>query len=683
MKRFTKLFLALCMVGLMITVASCNDVVKTYKVMFETKGGTAVKTIVVEENKELEYPTNPTKEGFNFDGWYLDDNYSEKAPVPFVVTKDVTLYAKWEATETTQILVNTVEQRASFELFNDNKEEKENKRTEFFDLTKPYYVGDDNAWQVKPFVSFVKRNTITSDIEYNVQVSTWEYEIVINEVGEAGTLIVIDDSLIEKIDNVNCTIDFSEKAIGKTFQVQVTPKGLTPKQEQNKEKYTVKFVCQVEDGYNVYDAKELGYIDTRTTGETGEAWQAFKKANNMDVNYKPANLFFQNNINITTDSVPSCFFYTKEEIGNASDAEIAVGSLKDYEEFYNRDMLENETLGIYGNYFTLSVAEIPLVVRNSNKPTEEGRATSHSQIFYFYGHETSRITMEEINFIGNAPRVEDMRKAGGIICMKVNTQEFYAYNNISTSWYIPYFANGTSKRFEINKCKAYDSFNCFIYSWGSGDVHVIDSEMIGAGGPIVIQDHYKPGEENQRISKTYFENCKLESYVSGTEGWFISVGATSAAMAIKQLDAAFMPFGRSILKESADGTTYFNCIVINKASTAEGPTAIKCEGVVQIDNNPAFNYGADDPYVKGFLDTIYSYNAPAIQTSAVDAKNSVNDYAYVTQKGITNTKNEQIMDPTHAAFKGDYICIYYMGMAIVLGYNNMNGTSHEIYTPTK
>lgn len=683
MKKLTKLFLAFCMVALITVVTACNNEKKTYKVTFETNGGSIVKSISVEENKELTFPTDPTKEGYKFLGWYLDEKLENKVPTPYVVTENITFYASWEMTETTEILVNAVEQRVSFDLFTSNKSVKENKKTEYFDLTKPFMVGDDNPWVVKPSVSFARRNKIDGSVEFNVQVPSWTYEIVLNEVLEDGTTKEAATELIDKIDVVNCTIDFSEKAIGKLFQVKVTPTGLTTKQQENKDKYTVSFECLVGDGFNAYDPKDLGYIDARTTGADGEAWQAFKKENNMDVNYRPANIYFQNDMNVTVDSVPSYFFYTKEEIGNASDAAIAVGSLKDYEEFYRRDMLENETLSIYGNYFSLNVGSIPLVVRNGNKPTEIGRATSHSQMFYFTGAESSKITMEEINFKGNAPRVEDMRKSGGLICMKVRTQEFYAYNNISTSWYIPYFADGTQKRFEINKCKAYDSFNCFLYSWGSSDVHFVDSEMIGAGGPVVIQDHYQPGSENERLSKTYFENCVLESYVSGTEGWFTSVGATSAALAIKNLDKAFMPFGRSILKESADGTSYFNCIVINKASTAEGPTAIKCGGSVQIDDYPAFNYGADDPYVKKFLDDLYASNAPALQTSAADPKNSINDYAFISQVGITDKEQKQILDPNHAVFKGDYICIYYMGMAIVLGYNNMNGTAHEIYTPAK
>lgn len=678
MKKITKLFLTLCMVGIIIVISACtDDTIKSYKVTFETNGGSIVKAIAFKENEELKLPTDPTKEGYEFVGWYLDNTFNEELPTPYIVTKNVTLYAKWQQEEhDIEILVNTVSKRHSFETYNLNKSEKDNKNTEFFDLTTPYYVGDDNPFRVEPTVTFASRDVVTKEIiDYDVKVASWSYVITVKLEGEDVTT----SEYVEAVDKVKCTVDFSEKAIDKTFTIEVYPEKLTEKQIENISKYTTSVTCQVKDGYNIYDAKELGYVDSRKTGKQGEAWVAFKNENNMDVDYLPKNIFFQCDINITKEAVPSCFFWSEEEVKGAADYDRALGSLKDYEEFYYRAFGENETLGIYGNYFTLDVSDIPVVVRENDKITETGKAISHSQVFYFEGAESSNIRMEGINFIGNAPRVEDMTKAGGIICMKVNTQTFTAYNNISTSWYISYFPNGTSKRFEINKCKAYDGYNCFVYNYGSGDVHIIDSEMVGAGGPIVIQDHFKPGEENQRISKTYFENCKLESYVAGTEGWFTSVGATSAATAIKALDVAFLPFKRSILKESADGTTYFNCIVINKSSTAQGPTAIKCEGFVQIDDNVAFDYGANDPYVKGLIDTTFSYGAPALQTSKGQ---TITDVAYIGQTGIVDYQNKQILDPSHNVFQGDYICIYYNGMAIVLGYNNY-GTAHEIYTPEK
>lgn len=677
MKKITKLFLALCMISLVILTACTNDVTKSYKVIFETNGGSKINTIAVKENSELKLPTDPSKTGYEFVGWYLDEELEEELPTPYVVTKNVTIYAKWEQVkQEIEILVNTVSQRYSFETFNLNKSEKENKRKEFFDLTTPYLVGDDNPFKLAPTVTFASRDVKTGTIiSYDAEVESWNYVITVKLDGEDVTT----SEYVEAIDKVNCSVDFSDKAIDKEFVVEVYPEGLTEKQITNISKYTTVMTCKVGDGYNVYEAKELGYLDNRTTGAEGEAWTNFKEENKMNVNYVASNIYLHNDINVTSKSLPSYFFYSEEEVKGAADYSRALGSLKDFTSLYQKTLNENEMFGIYGNYFTLNTSEIPMVVRENGKITDEGKSISHSQAFYFNGAESSTVRMEGINFVGNAPRVEDMKKAGGLICMKVETQAFVGYNNISTGWYISYFANGTSKRFEINKCKAYDAYNSFIYSWGSGDVHVIDSEMIGAGGPIVIQDHYRPGDVNERISKTYFENCVLESYVAGTEGWFTSVNATAAASQIKSLDAAFNPFKKSILKESADGTTYFNCIVINKASNSEGPTAIKCGGLVQIDDGVAFDYGANDPYIKGLIDTTFGYGAPALQTSK---GTTITDVAYIGQTGIVDYQNQQIVDPTHNIFQGDYICIYFNGMAIVLGYNNY-GTSHELYTPEK
>lgn len=63
----------------------------TYKVTFNTNGGTNIKQIKAEPNEELTLP-ECTKEGYLFDGWYLNN---ELIKSPYIVTKDITLEAKW------------------------------------------------------------------------------------------------------------------------------------------------------------------------------------------------------------------------------------------------------------------------------------------------------------------------------------------------------------------------------------------------------------------------------------------------------------------------------------------------------------------------------------------------------------------------------------------------------------
>ncbi len=71
----------------------------SFKVSFETNGGSAVDKVEAAKGKTITL-TNPTKEGFIFDGWYLDPELTQKASSSFEVTGNVTLYAKWtEKTE--------------------------------------------------------------------------------------------------------------------------------------------------------------------------------------------------------------------------------------------------------------------------------------------------------------------------------------------------------------------------------------------------------------------------------------------------------------------------------------------------------------------------------------------------------------------------------------------------------
>ena len=66
---------------------------KLCTVTFDSKGGTFVETQKVPFNGYAEKPDDPTKQGFTFAGWYLDDSeYDFDTPV----TGDITLIAKWE-----------------------------------------------------------------------------------------------------------------------------------------------------------------------------------------------------------------------------------------------------------------------------------------------------------------------------------------------------------------------------------------------------------------------------------------------------------------------------------------------------------------------------------------------------------------------------------------------------------
>ena len=92
----TLLLIFCCVIiSLFCLAPSKVDVAKleTYKVNFDSDGGTSVVAIEVEDGSIIEKPDDPTKEGYEFVGWMLGDelyDFSHK------VDGDITLKATWQ-----------------------------------------------------------------------------------------------------------------------------------------------------------------------------------------------------------------------------------------------------------------------------------------------------------------------------------------------------------------------------------------------------------------------------------------------------------------------------------------------------------------------------------------------------------------------------------------------------------
>jgi len=70
---------------------------QTFEVRFVTNGGSEVLTQEIKRGENAAKPINPTKEGYTFDGWYLD---GEKYYFDEPVSKDMVLEARWVKKET-------------------------------------------------------------------------------------------------------------------------------------------------------------------------------------------------------------------------------------------------------------------------------------------------------------------------------------------------------------------------------------------------------------------------------------------------------------------------------------------------------------------------------------------------------------------------------------------------------
>ena len=69
--------------------------INSYKVGFNTNGGSRISTKTVKYNGTVTKPSNPTRTGYTFGGWYTDRKCTKAYSFSTKVTKSRTLYAKW------------------------------------------------------------------------------------------------------------------------------------------------------------------------------------------------------------------------------------------------------------------------------------------------------------------------------------------------------------------------------------------------------------------------------------------------------------------------------------------------------------------------------------------------------------------------------------------------------------
>ena len=82
------------------TAGSSSGGTTRYTISFDTNGGSKLSNQTVTRNSVIKEPTTPTKDGFEFAGWYTDKELKTKYDFTSKVTKSITLYAKWTKNET-------------------------------------------------------------------------------------------------------------------------------------------------------------------------------------------------------------------------------------------------------------------------------------------------------------------------------------------------------------------------------------------------------------------------------------------------------------------------------------------------------------------------------------------------------------------------------------------------------
>ncbi len=73
-----------------------DDSAITYTITFETNGGTEISPIEIEETDSIKAFPVTARKGYNFIGWYYDEELTNEVSESDTFTEDTTIYAKWE-----------------------------------------------------------------------------------------------------------------------------------------------------------------------------------------------------------------------------------------------------------------------------------------------------------------------------------------------------------------------------------------------------------------------------------------------------------------------------------------------------------------------------------------------------------------------------------------------------------
>lgn len=573
----------------------------------------------------------------------------------FVVTVDtsvkgeavpVTITYKRDKTATRNVKVDFqvafVNQAEFVNIYNSKLEDS----SAFIDKTGEYVVGAGNEFYYVPSVT-----VFDSDEEPYVFDKSGEFEIVAEvykKVGESYTLLTAPESDVE-INAANSSFKFAPAAIGNCYKLVVRPAELTEEQLADKDDYSIEFSFKVADAYNVYSAAELLLWDNRTD-DRGNAVKALREAKGVTADSSKVNgLALHCDIKLGKDDIPADFIYSAKRDTSAfaglsaEKAELLEGSLKDYENIITRSLGKDGKFDFQGNYFTISAENVPMVVWEHsddaafNKKPES--VISHTTLLRIEADsrtnaaENSELgTINNVNFIGNLNR-QDSVWSGGCILIKTNAAAVQMNNVVATRWYITAFSekNTVNNHLVLNKCKFLDNYNCILYLWG-GIVNINGCTLQGAGGPAIIADHVDRNSASSGrngnggwVSELYVDDDSvIESFVTGQEGWFEEMSASSAAAQIVALDGMFNPFNRTFVvgtkNVTVDGKdeTYktINLVCVFKDSAAAGMTFVKISGKAEFGTGSGkhvFDY--DNPYTSPVLDSFKGKGAPIMQSS--------------------------------------------------------------------
>ncbi|MCD8295812.1 MAG: hypothetical protein LUE27_11330 [Clostridia bacterium] len=486
-----------------------------------------------------------------------------------------------------------------------DEEGADSSENNFYKNPEYYEVGDDNPFVFSPSLILLKNGASATDA--GSMVTLYDPEVTSSVSYNNQTLADGNDYV-----TINgSSFQFKSDAIGKVFTITVTPTLYSTAT-------TYSMTVKVEDGYNVYDAKDLGRIslvdnpDTFNYGDyelgkagakawyvssssnsitltdevnIGKLWYDFLKDNGAtDTDLKPVHgIFIHSDITVTQSDIPSAYFIGEEEAQAAAriyqaDYDSIVGTIRDWGLIYIHYMDSNENFIFNGNLFNIDLSQISLATtctdyENFYYPANyTGMYYGGSEVAFTFngkaldkrtsGEGVGSVTFENVESIGNTAGLRtdtEGKVIGSLQFLRASTTHIDVDNCIIKDQRIAFYSEYTDSTYEgftISDTKVYDCYNCVITAYLSAKNSATHSEFKRFGGPISILTCRNGLKVGYCSSGFTMDSTTVaENLMTGDEAWFTLRGIDVAIAPIKAMDVYFEACGKTYLQENG---TEFN-----------------------------------------------------------------------------------------------------------------------------
>ena len=540
------------------------------------------------------------------------------------------------------------------------------KKEAFLDKNQGYVVGDDNPYILTLNITVLDEN---DEIDETVMAYISASKVYLVE-GETKTLLEgANIATYVVIDEAKNSFDFTEAAIGKTFEIQTRPASNLGIDEADA---TCTHTVTVVDGYNIYDTKELNFITNDADAEFGnddefvqlDVVNAFLEANGLVRPEKLAGIVLHGDHVIQKTDLPAGYFTP------ASAGEFA-NYLYDFHMIYRHALTADvPTFSIYGNYYTIDSKNIPKVPPKNEAYNSDG--ISNSALFMFTVDANITDTRNEdgtakqpgvaadsyqnydpanynTNIINLALRDnepsstmsdEEFLDASkrGLIAFKTRFNTTNITNTRAEAFMLTLLTDYDHQVVNLNKVDFFNAWQNHIFAssknllWERNDaediapnenyrnavINITESRVAKCGGPVIISQTDDLDETCCSKSKNTInidDKTEIYSYVNGTEPWFQAYGVTDIVTLIVGMSSHIENVGSQVglnagfMTEVGENKA-MNLIMVNMVAgnslSFGGPDV---DGSLTIGGNTVMNMNDGDPadaMVNAYMQTVYA-----------------------------------------------------------------------------